>query len=419
MPSSSIRTTSSLDTTRRTTRLTSRVSTFNPQVTLFEAADLEDQALPDSSPSPRRSKRVKVEVKTETESHIPDLEDLKYVPKTRTPRKTPKKEEEQLYTLQTSAVKAEASTSSTATPTPRKRKKADVASPKKPKAVPQALAVPHPEPPNWRETYNAIKEMRTRFVAPVDTMGCQQAQLAEKDPKNRRYATLVSLMLSSQTKDEITNAAVDNLRAALGGSITIEGMIAADDAVIQKAIAKVGFWSKKTTYLKQAAIKLRDEFDSDVPDTADKLCSLPGVGPKMAFLALQIAWNQNDGIGVDVHVHRITNLLGWHKPPTKTPEQTRLNLQSWLPKELYGDINHMLVGFGQVICVPVSPRCDVCELSVKGLCPSARVVNSKKRKAIVFTEVKESPPKIEITMEEETEEKKFIPPPSPSRPQPT
>lgn len=77
---------------------------------------------------------------------------------------------------------------------------------------------------------------------------------------------------------------------------------------------------------------------------------------------------RHDGIGVDVHVHRITNLLGWHKPPTKTPEQTRyvlalimhilqmtrflderLNLQSWLPKDLYGDINHMLVGFGQVM----------------------------------------------------------------------
>ncbi len=118
-------------------------------------------------------------------------------------------------------------------------------------------------------------------------------------------------------------------------------------------------------YIKQAAQKLRDEFDSDVPKTVDELCSLPGVGPKMAFLALQIAWNlyvpldrlnsyllpfaiRNHGIGVDVHVHRITNRLGWHKPPTKTPEETRLNLQSWLPTELHPDINHMLVGFGQV-----------------------------------------------------------------------
>lgn len=42
------------------------------------------------------------------------------------------------------------------------------------------------------------------------------------------------------------------------------------------------------------------------------------------------------GIGVDVHVHRITNRLGWHK--TTTPEQTRLNLESWLPKEFHGEI---------------------------------------------------------------------------------
>lgn len=73
------------------------------------------------------------------------------------------------------------------------------------------------------------------------------------------------------------------------------------------------------------------------------------------------------GIGVDVHVHRITNRLGWHKPATKDPEQTRcvsssigylsdnsmhmisLNLQSWLPADLHGEINPLLVGFGQVL----------------------------------------------------------------------
>ena len=43
-------------------------------------------------------------------------------------------------------------------------------------------------------------------------------------------------------------------------------------------------------YIRQAAQKLKDEFGSDVPKTVDELCSLPGVGPKMAFLALQVAW---------------------------------------------------------------------------------------------------------------------------------
>jgi len=57
----------------------------------------------------------------------------------------------------------------------------------------------------------------------------------------------------------------------------------------------------------------------------------------------------NAGIGVDVHVHRITNRLRWHKPQTMHAEQTRLNLQSWLPSNLHKAINPLLVGFGQVI----------------------------------------------------------------------
>lgn len=98
-------------------------------------------------------------------------------------------------------------------------------------------------------------------------------------------------MLSSQTKDEVTDAAVDKLRAALGGAISVEGLANAEPSLISEAIAKVGFWRRKTEYLKQSAIKLRDEFDSDVPKTVDELCSLPGVGPKMAFLCLQVAWD--------------------------------------------------------------------------------------------------------------------------------
>lgn len=67
--------------------------------------------------------------------------------------------------------------------------------------------------------------------------------------QNRRFATLISLMLSSQTKDEVTDAAVTNLRAAIGGSLTVDALIDAQDAVISEAIGKVGFWRRKTEYV--------------------------------------------------------------------------------------------------------------------------------------------------------------------------
>jgi endonuclease-3 len=68
----------------------------------------------------------------------------------------------------------------------------------------------------------------------------------------------------------------------------------------------------------------------------------------MAYLTMSAAWGRDEGIGVDVHVHRITNLWGWNK--TQQPEQTRAILESWLPKDKWHDINNLLVGFGQTIC---------------------------------------------------------------------
>ncbi|THV06921.1 DNA glycosylase [Dendrothele bispora CBS 962.96] len=299
-------------------------------------------------------------------------------------------------------------------------------SPKKPKPIPSALEVPHPTPENWKVVYGKIKEMRSKIVAPVDTMGCDQSHSKETDPKNGRISTLVSLMLSSQTKDEVTDTAVSQLRTALGGAISVAAIIDADDDTISSAICKVGFWRRKTQYIKQTAVLLRDNHDSDVPKTVDELCALPGVGPKMAFLALQIAWDLNHGIGVDVHVHRITNRLGWHKPPSKTPEETRLNLQSWLPKEFYLEINYMLVGFGQTICTPVGPKCDQCTLSSEDLCPSAQIVKPKtiksrskltkttRGKILTQGEVDEehadAKPKIEIAFEEEEVKSRVVEP---------
>lgn len=96
----------------------------------------------------------------------------------------------------------------------------------------------------------------------------------------------------------------------------------------------------------------------------------------MAHILMNIAWNNPIGIGVDVHVHRISNRLGWVK--SSTPEQTRVQLESWLPKEYWGTINKTLVGFGQTICKAVAPKCDEC--FVADLCPSSCKSKTKKKK---------------------------------------
>ena len=77
---------------------------------------------------------------------------------------------------------------------------------------------------------------------------------------------------------------------------------------------------------------MKDQYKGDIPTTLEGLVKLPGIGPKMAHIIMDIAWNQLTGIGVDTHVHRISNRLKWVKKPTSLPEETRKGLEEWLPR---------------------------------------------------------------------------------------
>ncbi|KAL1409571.1 alpha,alpha-trehalase nth1 [Vanrija albida] len=286
--------------------------------------------------------------------------------------------------------------------------KGEVAAAKKEKKQGQPLPArskAHPEPARWYEQYQLIEKMRAGIDAPVDTMGCERPRTMEGlDPKTLRFHILISLMLSSQTKDAVTSQAVINLHEALPGGLSAESLAAAPEDTVANAINKVGFWRRKTEYIQAAAKRLlqRPGDDAgDVPQSIEELVELKGVGPKMGFLALQACWDINAGIGVDVHVHRITNRLKWHKPPTKTPEETRVNLESWLPPPLHKPVNPLLVGFGQTICLPVGPRCDICLLGQERICPSRQNVNPAGRKEVSYAFMEgDGGPKVEIGYED-------------------
>ncbi|KAK8189014.1 DNA glycosylase, partial [Phyllosticta capitalensis] len=268
---------------------------------------------------------------------------------------------------------------------------APVSQPKKPrrkpaKATTSADGTLQVDPPaDWEQVYNMTMAMRRRILAPVDTMGCETLADEQSSPRDQRLQTLIALMLSSQTKDTVTAAAMTNLRNNLPGGLTLSSLLAVAPPDLNRLIEKVGFHNNKTKYIKATAEVLRDQHDGDIPDTITGLTALPGVGPKMAYLCMSAAWGRDEGIGVDVHVHRITNLWGWHK--TRTPEETRAQLEAWLPRDKWHEINWLLVGLGQTVCTPVGRRCGECDLASAGLCPSA-VVDRKKKKTTA-TKVKQ------------------------------
>jgi endonuclease-3 len=210
-------------------------------------------------------------------------------------------------------------------------------------------------PADWEATWSELQSMRSKFPAPVDAMGCdsfynvaavrvRHPEVASESEAQRlaRFRVLVSLMLSSQTKDTENAKAMARL---IEWGLTVERVCDVDDAELNAMIANVGFHNKKVVYLKKSAAILKERFASDIPRTLDDLISLPGVGMKMAHLALQSAWNVTLGISVDTHVHRISARLGWTKN-AKTPGQTAEQLESWMPHRYWHDVNHVLVGHG-------------------------------------------------------------------------
>ncbi|XP_043070623.1 endonuclease III-like protein 1 [Drosophila grimshawi] len=236
----------------------------------------------------------------------------------------------------------------------------------------------HQEIPNanWWQHLENIRLMRSQKPAPVDTLGCHQCADINADAKTQRFHKLVALMLSSQTKDETTFEAMKRLKAQ---TLTPASMQSMPVGVLENLLHPVSFYKNKAKYLKKTSQILVDKYNEDIPDNIPELLKLPGVGPKMAHICMATAWNQITGIGVDTHVHRIANRLAWLSKSTKEPEQTRIQLETWLPRQLWAEVNHLFVGFGQTVCTPLRPNCSEC--LNRDICPASALAKKSEPKS--------------------------------------
>ena len=128
---------------------------------------------------------------------------------------------------------------------------------------------------------------------------------------------------------------------------------------IEKALYPAGFYRVKAKTIKNISKELVENYDSKVPDDLDELLKLKGVGRKTANLVITLGYNK-PGICVDTHVHRIFNRFGYIK--TKAPDDSEMELRKKLPKRYWIDINSLLVAYGQNICKPIGPKCDICKI---------------------------------------------------------
>ena len=170
------------------------------------------------------------------------------------------------------------------------------------------------------------------------------------------FSILIGTILSARTKDESTSRIVKELFKVYKNSRQLANAKVRD---VEKIIKSIGFYHVKARRIIKVAKIIDSKYKGKVPDNLEKLVELPGVGRKTANCVLVYAY-EKPAIPVDIHVHRISNRLGLVQ--TKTPEDTEFELMKIIPKNLWLDINETFVKYGQNICKPISPMCNVCRI---------------------------------------------------------
>ena len=170
------------------------------------------------------------------------------------------------------------------------------------------------------------------------------------------FKILIGTILSSRTRDETTTKIVKTLFKRFKNAKELaEGNL----EEIKQIIHSIGFYNVKAKRIIQVSQLIVKRFDGKVPNSIEKLLELPGVGRKTANCVLVYGFNKPT-IPVDTHVHRISNRIGLVN--TKTPEKTEIELNNIINKKYWLRLNNIFVMYGQNICLPVAPKCELCEL---------------------------------------------------------
>jgi endonuclease-3 len=214
--------------------------------------------------------------------------------------------------------------------------------------------------PSHRPPARLVDRVLTTLAKKIDGLELPAVEKISEGRRDDPFQILIATLLSARTQDATTLAASTRLFAR---ARTPHAMMRLSERQIEKLIYPVGFYRNKAAFVRATSRALVSEHGGRVPDTLAELVKLPGVGRKTANLVLILAFRGTESICVDIHVHRISNRLGWVR--TRTPEETEQALYACVAKKWWPLINRYLVTWGQNVCRPVYPRCDRCAVAAQ------------------------------------------------------
>lgn len=185
------------------------------------------------------------------------------------------------------------------------------------------------------------------------------------------FQMVVAVMLSAQCTDERVNKTTP---ALFKRCKTIQDFADIDIKELEEIIHPCGFYKNKAKNIKLCAKQVLENFGGVVPDNMNDLQSLAGVGRKSANVVMLEAFNKPQGIAVDTHAKRVSNLIGLSDE--SDPVKIEQDLLKIFPNEYLKDINHLFVWHGRNTCIARKPKCDLC--SVKDFCKYYKRISKNK-----------------------------------------
>lgn len=172
------------------------------------------------------------------------------------------------------------------------------------------------------------------------------------------FELLVAVMLSAQCTDKRVNIVTAEMFPHVN---TPEQFATMDLEEIEGWIKSTGFYHNKAKNIKKCSQQLLELYEGEVPQDMDALVALAGVGRKTANVVRGEVWGLADGITVDTHVTRLSNLIGLVK--SEDPIKIERELMKIVPKKSWIDFSHYLILQGRDKCIARRPRCETCEIA--------------------------------------------------------
>ncbi|MDX8337181.1 MULTISPECIES: endonuclease III [Cetobacterium] len=174
---------------------------------------------------------------------------------------------------------------------------------------------------------------------------------------NTPFELLVAVILSAQCTDVRVNIVTENMYKVVN---TPQEFASMPVEKIEELIKSTGFYRNKAKNIKLCSQQLIEKYNGQVPKEMDELTSLAGVGRKTANVVRGEIWRLADGVTVDTHVKRLSNLIGL------VEEQDVIKIEKELmkiiPKDYWIDFSHYLILQGRDKCIARRPKCLECEI---------------------------------------------------------